>query len=55
MQKNLNYPPADALGEHFQKKSTIENEAPFLFNNEVNYVPVLDAPILPSEIHYASI
>ena len=52
-QKDMQYPSADALGEHFQQKAVIHDEVPFAFTNVTN-VPVLDQPISADEIEMAS-
>ena len=38
--EQLLYPSAESLGEHFQEKSTISNEIPFVLNSDHLYVPV---------------
>ena len=52
-QTNMSYPSAEALGEHFQEKSKIQDEIPFTFKGP-NHVPVLDNPISDGEIDKAS-
>ena len=49
--EQLQYPSAEALGEHFQERSTISNEIPFSLNP---YVPVLDDPISQEELEVAN-
>jgi hypothetical protein len=50
---NMKYPSAEALGEHFQQKSIINDEVPFAFTT-TNYVDVLDDPISDKEVQDAS-
>ena len=45
---------AEALGEHFQQKSIINDEIPFAFTNNPTYVDILDDPISDKEIQDAS-
>ena len=52
-QNNMSYPSAQALGEHFQQKSVIQDEIPFAFTGS-NHVPILDDPISDAEISKAS-
>ena len=49
----MSYPSAQALGEHFQQKSVIQDEIPFAFTGS-NHVPILDDPISDAEISKAS-
>ena len=51
---NIRYPSAEALGEHFQQKSIINDEIPFAFTNNPTYVDILDDPISDKEIKDAS-
>ena len=52
-QSTMKYPSAEALGEHFQQKSMINDEVPFAFANS-NHEPILDDPISDAEITKAS-